>query len=186
MIKQLNLTEITKIYKQMMPEAFPANEIRPYNSIKSQFEAGNYLAFGDVENGNIKSYAMFFLYKNICLLDYLATDHSIRNQGLGGKLLDHCTAELSGKYLFLLEVESPESTDDRSEIELRRHRISFYERHGVIMSGVRTEAFTVNYNIMYASKETIPDNIIRESIDEVYKHIVSPDLYKGNFTVFPD
>jgi hypothetical protein len=68
------------------------------------------------------------------LMEYLAVDEKIRNQGLGSQILKFVRNDLSSQpdAGILLEVEPPLAVSGKEQ-ELRQRRIHFYQRHGAAL-----------------------------------------------------
>ncbi|UTW53073.1 GNAT family N-acetyltransferase [bacterium SCSIO 12827] len=67
-------------------------------------------------------------HQDFALLEYFATTPALRNQGIGGRLLDHVLTD-QGDTPVLLEVEAPPPTDQSGD-SMESRRIGFYRRHG--------------------------------------------------------
>ncbi|MEQ8734927.1 MAG: GNAT family N-acetyltransferase [Rhodospirillaceae bacterium] len=111
-----------------------ANSIPPEEQ-KSRLEVGRLLARPDYKifieklDGIVRGFSIFYLSTNydIALLEYMATDKSSRNQGIGAKLFLYGLASASGRSI-LIEVDSDrENTPDRT---IRIRRKNFYRRLG--------------------------------------------------------
>lgn len=179
MIKKLTLDEINNVYHTRMVQDFPADELRPYKSIETLFATGLYFGLGYYKDDRLMAYALFAKSPESggALLDYYAVDIAARGTGIGSKFLSGFCTALEPYHVthVILEVEDPEKTTDEAEINTRNRRISFYKRCLCIMSGVRSQLFGVDYNVMYLSfKGKISDNDIADEILSMYRLILSP------------
>ena len=82
-VKQLTLEQMRRIYDDLFPEAFPQNEIRPWENLKGHWDNGRYECYGYFDDEDaLCSYAFFFRSEKILLLDYLASVPQNAAEGL--------------------------------------------------------------------------------------------------------
>lgn len=180
LVKKLDIKTVKKLYDKRMKRDFPPNELRPYFSIKSLTEQGNYLFYGFLDGDNIAAYASFAVDSvgSVALLDYFAVDEALRGKGIGQSFIAEFKSiakELPSSFV-LIEVESTESADTSEQVEERERRIRFYEYCGGRKTGVFAYLFGVEYQIMVLplSGEIPSDETVKKSLERIYEVIVRP------------
>lgn len=157
--RELTADEFRYWYNVLLPEAFPPQEIKPFEETKACLDAGRYEVWGlftdkggACETDRLLGYAALFVSPDypLVLLDYLGVREDCRNAGLGSEILDQLKA-LGRPYLAEAELPVPlpwtPAADDTAgdaeapnsdhvltvmaENDLRRRRIGFYERNGL-------------------------------------------------------
>lgn len=182
-IEKLGLSEMRALYDTRMKEDFPPSELRPWHSMETLTQQGNYLCFGYKEGDRVLAYAAFARSPEAALLDYYAVDASLRGQGVGQRFLVGLK-DLSHQFgapFVLIEVESVETGKTPEEKELRQRRIRFYEHCGCRRSGTGSLLFGVEYQIMYLPLDQVEpqDSQVKESLEQIYRMIVTP-LVQGD------
>ena len=181
-VRKLSLSEIKAIHETHMPEAFPPRELRPYSSIKTLYEGGNYMGYGLFEGEKLAAYAYFAKAdgRPFALLDYFAVLPALRGNGLGSRFFTLLCAELEAIDGLLLEVESVESAPDEAQRAVRRRRIAFYTRCGCAMTGVKCLLYGVDYNIlaMPVAAAVPPDRTVLAELENVYRTMFDDALYR--------
>ena len=124
-------------YEVLMPEAFAANEIKPWDDVIRLLAEDRYEIWGlfeeTTETPDADSLPIGFacLWKRagipLVLLDYLGVTASRRSAGLGAWMLARLKEQ--GRPL-VMESELPVAGDAEEENAIRRRRIAFYERNG--------------------------------------------------------
>lgn len=177
-IKQLDPEQVKQLYDTKMKRDFPPSELRPYSSISTLTEQGNYLFFGFLDGEEIAAYAAFAVAGGAALLDYYAVDETRRGQGVGGKFLA-ALREASGSFgapYLLIEVESVESAQTPAQVEERERRIRFYGHCGCRGTNTYSHLFGVEYRLLYLPlTEAGPtDEEVKAALEQVYRLIVPP------------
>ena len=142
-IKLLDKAERKNIYKQHMKQDFPKNELRPLHGIEALVNQGVYYTYGIFEKDSLIAYAYFWEEKEreVLLFDYFAVVSNLRNQGHGTEAMKAILHLCENKRGVILETENPEKAESSEEKEMRKRRISFYQRCGLKMSDVRIDLF---------------------------------------------
>jgi GNAT superfamily N-acetyltransferase len=117
------------------------------------------------------------------LLGYLATASHLRNQKLGSRLLEHVIGlAMAQSQLLILELEHPDRGDDR---ELRRRRVSFYQRFGAKLlkdmvyllpaldGHTQTEMVLMVVDPM--DRRCLPSMLVRQLVRELYTWVYQQD-----------
>lgn len=134
-LRRLTDRELIPWYEQELTEAFPPNERKPFGDILALMDQGRYEVWGLFDGDTLLGYATLWMEpadKSCILLDYLGVTAARRNGGLGGQIVRMLAEQLAGKSLLLIEAERPVEGDDPAENALRRRRLAFYERCGLI------------------------------------------------------
>lgn len=126
-------SEITYWYTQEFEKHFNAQERKPLADIIKLRNSGHYDLLGlfDEHSNQMLGYSTIWKSPNInlLLLDYLGVSSSLRNKGLGSKILLALKKYYKNEYI-IAESELPVSEDSPSENNLRERRIDFYKRNG--------------------------------------------------------
>ena len=109
----------------IMQKSFPIDEMRPYREQKELLSNSKYKIFVAFEDGKIIAFAATWQFDDLLFLEHLATDPTMRGQGIGAKMLDFLTADKT--KMICLEAEPPTS-------EITRRRIGFYNRNGFYLN----------------------------------------------------
>ncbi|MBW9212749.1 MULTISPECIES: GNAT family N-acetyltransferase [Terrabacteria group] len=114
----------------------------------------------------------FFTIENeTCVyLFFFALDPSLRNQGLGGKALDHMVARFKHKKVFLLT----ELVEEKNSLPYRRK--NFYLRHGFKETHCYFKENYVWYEMLCQS-----DDFSRKEYHQLMKEAFSPLEYRFFF-----
>jgi GNAT superfamily N-acetyltransferase len=112
-------------------ESHPASERKPAHLLSSMIKRPEYV-FLVANKGNLIvgfSIALCFLGSDACLLEYMAVDHDLRNQGIGQFLFKGTMkfGQLSERYC-IIEVDSDKSQAADNADRIRRKL--FYRRLG--------------------------------------------------------
>lgn len=125
MLELLKNNEFDDVYS-IMEDSFPEDERRPYDEQKMLLNKENYHIYV-VKNtiGRISAFIAVWNFKDFIFLEHFAVDSSLRNSGIGSRVLK----DIKSKYnkIICLEVEHPES-------EITRRRVGFYERNGFFLN----------------------------------------------------
>ena len=172
-IKKLSVAEIHYIWKHLFPEAFPRAEIRSWRDTQAHLANGNYEGYGCFEGGALITYAFFFKFEDVLLLDYFASLPSQRGKGVGGRFLQQLAVRLAGTAI-IGEVEAPVSGD--AEVDaLRRRRLGFYARNGFAQQGVMSRVYGVTYRIIaHGLPADWDDAALAEKLRGLYQKLLSP------------
>lgn len=182
----LGLAKCERIYEEYLIKDFPADEVKPFESIRRAAEAGRYQSWGFYEDGRLAAYA--FLCDDsegrFSLLDYYAVDASVRGQGYGRRALA-LLRELYQTYAGLIvESEHPDFAKDEKDLRTRRRRIAFYEGCGLAVSGVRGRAFGVEYKILYAAgREEVDDAAIAAALQDIYRLLAPGEAFERHVAI---
>ncbi len=130
----LQCHRITSCDDALLPElievfeaSFPESERRPLHWFKELVETESRfycIAYSDhssslTPNSSLKALLCYWHFGAFIYIEYLATNPSERNGGMGTRLMQEFLASVGAPVV--LEVEPPES-------ELTRRRVGFYER----------------------------------------------------------
>ncbi len=83
---------------------------------------------------------------------------------------------------MLFEVEDDDAAETEAEKRLRRRRISFYEKNGVLMTSQRSRAFDVDFRLMVMNLgKTAMDDNIGYLISSMYRKMLPDNLFREHF-----
>ena len=122
MFKQI---ENFKAAYNIIKEAFPISELRPYEKMKELYEHGLVKIYGYYDS-QLKGILSFWVDDKYLMIENFAVDYSSRGKGIGSKMLDELCRMYKDKTI-VLEVEQPYN-------EISERRIKFYKRNGFILS----------------------------------------------------
>lgn len=183
-IKQLTLEQVRRVYDDFFPEAFPADEIRPWGNLKGHWDNGQYECYGYFdEDDTLCTYAFFFRSGGLLLLDYLASVPEKRSAGLGGTFLKELCACLE-KNVMLAEVEAPISGEEETDA-LRRRRIAFYERNGLVQEKIMSCVCGVTYRLMSTGFSGTDDEL-QVKVEEMYLELLGQALFQEHVLVWQE
>ena len=113
--------------------SFPDNERQTEETIISRIESGNSRLFAGIFNEQVVSMGILWNFSTIdfVLLDYLAVDEKMRQQGLGSRFFRFLAEVvcLENKSM-VLEVEDPAFGENHTE---RKKRVLFYLKNGAFL-----------------------------------------------------
>ena len=195
-IKELSDSELLEMYQKYINEHFPADEVKPLETIERMLKEDFYYGFGLydasedfeeeleadwLEQLPLMGYAFFVkdTKESMLLLDYFAILEEYRNDGWGSIFLSKMKDIAEDYRGILLETEDTDFAKDEKERKLRKRRDSFYIRNGVIKTDVKSKLFGVNFAIwFYPVKEELSFADCRESLINIYKTIVPESMYE--------
>ncbi len=179
--KLLSLAECKQIYQEYLVKDFPADEVKPFASIRRMAKKGLYQSWGFYENDVLAAYAFLCDDSNrrFSLLDYFAVNASLRGQGYGRQALALLRKRYQAYTGLIIESENPDFAKDEADLHTRERRIAFYEKCGLTDSGVRGRAFGVEYRILYAPcGETASHQEVGIALQEIYQLLLPGPVYK--------
>lgn len=113
------------------------------------------------------------------LIDYLAVLPSLRDRGYGSACL-RALQDVFGENLVMVESEEPSFAVREAERQVRRRRISFYEKNGFFDSRNICRLFGVEYRILGKSdcvEEEHRQMRCREELDSIYRTVIPKIAY---------
>ena len=128
----------TRVY-ELMREAFPACETRPFEAARTQLARPEYRIRVLRENGEITAFIATWEFPGLRFIEHFAVDAARRGGGIGSAMLREYLG-LSAKPVYI-EVDSAQKAADETPEEKRR--IRFYERLGFELSGFGYEQPTL-------------------------------------------
>lgn len=110
---------------ELLKEAFPISEIRPYEKVKYICDHNIAQMYGYYDE-KLKGVIILWENEEFVMIENFAVDKNCRGEGIGSIMLKEVANKFQDKTIFL-EVEEP--YDGISE-----RRIGFYERNNFILS----------------------------------------------------
>ncbi len=143
-------SEIIENYNTSMQQDFPPAEIKPLQTILRLSKAGEYLCYGAYEENECQAYAYFMKHPSepVMLLDYFAVIQSGRGQGIGSRVLKAVLEQVGSEITVIIEAEDPAQAEDKEQLEIRKRRIAFYQKNGMLLTDITAEAFGVVFAIL--------------------------------------
>lgn len=176
-LKKLNDEDIINVYNNHMRRDFPIEELKPVDVIQKLVKKENYICYGLYDNGQLLAYAFLVSSKSYILIDYYSVCEEYRNKGIGSKFLNILKEKCKDYHGIMVEVEKIECAPDETEKSIRKRRIDFYKRNGMIMTNISCELFGVNFSIMCLCNMKIEDLDVFEALQAIYKDITPSMLY---------
>ncbi len=127
MIK-IDITNFDKAYDILESSFIPA-ELKPRGVLRKQWTEGKVSIWGIEDNEYLAGVITLWVFSDFVFVENFAVDESLRNKGIGARLLKEVVEKHKDKRI-VLEVEPPEN-------DLQKRRIIFYERNGFTLSPFR-------------------------------------------------
>lgn len=125
--------ELDARLRPIFEESFPPSEREPFEELAAGIAEGRMRLFvARMDDEPVGMGVTIDLPANrAAVLSYMAVRGDLRGGGIGGRLLAQIASTLNaeGTVHLLLEVESVDYAPPE-EVELRRRRVRFYQRHG--------------------------------------------------------
>ena len=179
--KLLSLAECKRVYEDYLVKDFPADEVKPFSSIRRMTQKGLYQSWGFYEENDLAAYAFLCddCRQRFSLLDYYAVNASLRGRGYGQRALAVLRERYRAYKGVIIESENPDFAKNEEDRRTRVRRLAFYEKCGLTDSGVRGSAFGVEYRILYAPCSGPATNKeVKAALAEIYRMLVPGDAYK--------
>ena len=180
-LELLDKEQRRRIYLENMKEDFPSSELKSLELIERGIAEGYYRFLGLMDQDEIIGYACLVDVKDTCLIDYLAVIPERRNSGAGSEMLRLLETRLKEKEYVIVEVELPDSGRDEDEATLRKRRVEFYLRGGILDTGIDVRCFGVDFRILEAGTHGPHDrNDVIRRYENIYRRILPETLFRDN------
>ena len=180
-LSALDETQTGVLYAEKMTRDFPPSELKSLNAIVNMMRRGEYDVFSAERDGEAAAYALLYRSKDGCivLLDYLAVEPKLREQGIGTQLLQALREHYAhSAEVLMIECERPKAAPDEKEA---RRRIRFYQNAGASMTDVRVWLFDVEYSIMVLPcRANVSPRDWAWQILELYRQMLPESLFRQN------
>lgn len=197
-IEPLQLPQVADIYTQYLHRHFPANEIKPLKHIERMWDMGSYKALAmwagtvpprDMPAAleNLAAYAFLATApgSGMILLDYFAVLEDFRGQGAGSLFLRAMGQKFPEYKGILIETEDVDYARDEKELLARQKRDSFYEKNGVMRTGIRSSVYGVHYAIWNLPlTETAGEAESKKGLEDIYHIMATGEKYGKNVHIF--
>lgn len=124
MLKILQEEQFESFY-QLMKDSFPSDEYRPYQTQRALLSHPHYQIYVYKKDQELAAFFAAWEGPDFIFLEHFAVKASLRDGGLGSKLLQAFLKQQAKP--IVLEIEPPEG-------EIEKRRVSFYERNGFRLS----------------------------------------------------
>ena len=187
-IKQAAWPDILRIYREKMPQHFPANELKPEACMRRMYEDGCYEGFLCREPEGEAGYAFFFCLPGepAVLLDFRALEEAFRGRKIGSSFLDELRAGAYAGRDILLEIDDPDKAPDEEKRTLWLRRQEFYRRLGAVDTGLRSCIWEAPYRILClpAVKGQRPGREeTREKLSRFYREMYGEEVYQRDIVI---
>ena len=184
----LNESEIEQVYVSRMTLDFPADELKPLETIFRALRCGQYRCIGLSDGSRLLGYAYFIILRHETrmnlLLDYFAVDAGLRGRGIGTAFLQKLPDTFPEADTVMIEVERPDAAETDADRGLRSRRKAFYLRGGCRETGLKARIFGVPYDILQYPLSAEPDlDTLRSYYDACYRQILTKQLYLANIEI---
>ena len=184
-IRTITFEQTAEIYNAYIHLHFPQEEIKPLKNIQRMWENGSYQALAMYEQkeheAKLIGYAFCAMAPNcrMLLLDYLAIVEEYRGLGMGGIFLKEMRKCLSKYEGILIETEDIDFASNEEERQIRKMRDAFYERNGVVRSGIKSTIYGVHFaNWQLPVSQVLADEECKRNLEKIYKVMVPGDKNK--------
>jgi len=155
-------------------------EQNPPSMLKNMLNNTNFYFYVLRDLDKTLGFAIVYSPKDLdfCLLDYMAVDHTYRNQGYGKKIFGYLTKIFHERHM-IIEIDSPYQAS--ADQDLRKKRMIFYQRQGsryiegikyilpLTTNGTPPEMLLLLLSGAY--KKEIPKNKLILWIKDIYKTV---------------
>ena len=154
----------------LLEAAFPVTELREREEQHRLLKNPCYRLFGVREKDVFAAVLAVWDLDEFLYIEHFAVKETLRNTGLGGRLLDAFLEEK--KSPLVLEVELPENP-------LTQRRIAFYERHGLVYNDYpyMQPPLRRGQRLLPLRLMTMPGRIDRETYER-YKGRIYQSVYE--------
>ena len=192
-----NADEIFQAVWDIYVASIPASERKDHDALARMAQSERYRIHIAELAGQVAAFSIIYRsdHQDFALLEYFATTPALRNQGIGGRLLDHVLAN-QGDIPVLLEVEAPPLTDQSGD-SMESRRIGFYRRHGArvvedfsYVLPLKTAGTPPPMVILIGAADgltTIPSGMLRSWLADIYENVYGVDSRSPEFqSMFPE
>lgn len=186
--RRLDMAAARTLYQEALPDDFPPAELRPIAWIEPLLASGVYRIHQFFHQGTPVAYALLCQAPGqpIWLVDYLAVYAPFRGQGIGSALLQSLHQAFADADALLFEIDDPAFAEDEKELLKRNRRIAFYQRGGVIDSGVRTCVQGCEFQIFsLPCQRTQSAASLADALDSIYRRLFPVQFYASEVCFHP-
>ncbi|MCQ3907312.1 MAG: GNAT family N-acetyltransferase [Mycoplasmoidaceae bacterium] len=159
MIKQVHT--ITNNIEKLYFNAFPPIEQLPIEQFRQYVNEQKTNLFEFYQQDQFIGFISSLTFNNYVYITYFAVEPTIRNQGLGSKILTEFKQFYSSKTI-VLAIEDFSKCIDKNDLKLRRYH--FYLRNGFILNDFTVTSKMGTFNIM--SNQLVSLGLFKKIADE--------------------
>lgn len=152
-----------KLLKNLYISSFPTAERKPFKLMQLWERCGKTEILSICDGDRFCGLIITVLYKDMVLIDYLATCEELRGTGIGSQSIKLIRERYRGKRIFL-EVESTLKPCD--DLNIRQRRKNFYLRNGLSECGISVLLFGVEMELL-----TFDNPVSYEEYCRLYRHL---------------
>lgn len=192
--EKLTKEDIIKIYTELAPDSFPAEELRPLSNINSLLERGGYEGLGLYKQDDcvLLGYAFFIKVPGMstALLDFYAVLREYRCLGIGSIFLQEIRGYYQDLNGLILETEDTAFAANEEEFQLRNRRNAFYFKNGARQTTLSCSIFDSAFRILFlptsaqlSASSVLPANAdisdaeIKKLLDDIYHFMLPGEWY---------
>ncbi len=170
-----------KIYHYYL-EAFPEDERKPLELIKSSYNRGYTKIIKVLDENVIIGFMILNRINNssYAVLDYLCILPQYRNRNFGTSALHLLIEQESKSHGIFIEVEKVGFGKDEEDNALRKKRQQFYERLGFKKLNYDLLLFDVMYMPYVFSNINMDEELVISEVLDIYETISGRDRIKRN------
>ena len=175
-LQLLTPRQLKKIYDTVLREAFPPEELKSYFVMCCLIRRGCYFPYALREGERELGYALLWTEKPdspFVLIDYLCVPASLRNQGIGGQMMQQLFTQFP-RNTYLWEAELPEEPG----IALKQRRIDFYLRQGGRKLSYQVGLFGVKFCVFAHGPEEEKESVLFRRHQAIWRRHVPQILCK--------
>ena len=176
-LERLTKVQVKDIYKDKMIVDFPKAELKPLEVILEAIDNNIYEPLGLFEDSKIIGYTFLVKLGSNYLVDYLAVNSEVRNNGAGSKMVQLIADYLKDAENVVLEVEDPDYAADASAKDIQTRRLNFYFRNGCSDTGLRVRCFGVPFRILRVGEQQSEDyDALWKLYQEFYSRMLPEEM----------
>lgn len=163
MLSTLNPTNFKQLYT-LMTESFPPDEHRDYDAQQQLLSHPQYKVYIHTSNHELGGFFATWEGEEYIYLEHFAVKETLRNSGLGSKLLESFLQQQTKPVV--IEIEEPTG-------ELEKRRAAFYVRNGFHLSshGYDQPAFSPEKNPVPMKLMSYPNPLQEDEFQRFYQWI---------------
>ena len=188
-LRDLSPDEMREVYNSHMINVFPANELKPCESIYQEMLEDKFLACGLFAGEELVAYMFTACMPGRPQLfgQYVVVKEEYRSMGVGGVLMDEVCRHYAGYRCVMADVEDPDFAGDDEDSALRERRIRFYTRNGFRRTKVKAHVYGVDYEIIVRAIDAdVDDAEVFEATNAIYESMAYPGTFPEMFQVRRD
>lgn len=186
-LRLLDEQTVEYVYHKYLVNDFPPREGKPLSVILELIKKGYYSCYGLYEDNTLQAYAFFCdnSHHTYSLLDYYCVLEEYRCLGIGSKLLSAIKEEFKSYQGVIAEVERISDAVDEEDYSLKKRRVEFYLRNGLIEKDLMTMLFGGGLNIFYMLIQSDASvDTLEVEINDIYDVMFTEGEYRKEVRLY--